>query len=95
MPASATNALPATTRVARRRRAVPWLFFILPGGAWADRFDRRHVAAFANGIDGLVAVLLAVMTWADALNLPPESASGLQSSSRKARHADLHTAPLF
>ena len=20
---------------------LPWLFFILPGGAWADRFDRR------------------------------------------------------
>ena len=20
---------------------LPWLFFILPGGAWADRYDRR------------------------------------------------------
>ncbi|MFN3499236.1 MAG: hypothetical protein ACK40A_12610, partial [Pannonibacter indicus] len=28
----------------------------------ADRFDRRHVAAFANGIDGLVAVLGYVFT---------------------------------
>ena len=47
------------------------LFVLTPvAGLAADRFDRRHVAAFANGIDGLVAVLLAVMTWADALNLP-------------------------
>ncbi len=23
---------------------LPWLFFILPGGAWADRYDRRAVA---------------------------------------------------
>jgi len=22
---------------------LPWLVFILPGGAWADRFDRRHL----------------------------------------------------
>ncbi len=47
------------------------LFVLTPvAGLAADRFDRRHVAAFANGIDGLVAVLLAVLTWADALNLP-------------------------
>jgi MFS family permease len=47
------------------------LFVLTPiAGLAADRFDRRHVAAFANTIDALVAVLLAVMTWADALNLP-------------------------
>lgn len=47
------------------------LFLLTPlAGLAADRFDRRHVAAFANGIDGCVAVLLAVMTWQDALNIP-------------------------
>ncbi len=47
------------------------LFLLTPvAGLAADRFDRRHVAAFANGIDGGVAVVLAVMTWADALTLP-------------------------
>lgn len=47
------------------------LFVLTPlAGLAADRFDRRHVAAFANGIDGGVAVVLAVLTWADALNLP-------------------------
>ena len=47
------------------------LFLLTPvAGLAADRFDRRHVAAFANGIDACVAVLLAVMTWQDALNIP-------------------------
>lgn len=47
------------------------LFVLTPvAGLAADRFDRRHVAAFANGIDGCVAVLLAVLTWQDALSIP-------------------------
>jgi MFS family permease len=47
------------------------LFLLTPvAGLAADRFDRRHVAAFANGIDGCVAVVLALATWADALSLP-------------------------
>jgi MFS family permease len=47
------------------------LFVLTPvAGLAADRFDRRYVAAFANGIDGVVAALLAVLTWADALNIP-------------------------
>jgi MFS family permease len=47
------------------------LFLLTPvAGLAADRFDRRHVTAFANGIDGLVAVLLTVLTWQDALNIP-------------------------
>ncbi len=47
------------------------LFVLTPvAGLAADRFDRRHVAAFANGIDAGVAVVLAVLTWQDALNLP-------------------------
>jgi MFS family permease len=47
------------------------LFLLTPvAGLAADRFDRRHVAAFANGIDGCVAAVLALLTWADALNIP-------------------------
>ena len=47
------------------------LFVLTPvAGLAADRFDRRHVAAFANGIDACVAAVLALATWADALNLP-------------------------
>jgi len=47
------------------------LFVLTPvAGLAADRFDRRNVAAFANGIDACVAALLAVMTWQDALTIP-------------------------
>lgn len=47
------------------------LFLLTPvAGLAADRFDRRHVAAFANGIDGCVAVALALLTWQDALTIP-------------------------
>ncbi|MBK2942473.1 MFS transporter, partial [Klebsiella pneumoniae] len=45
------------------------LFLLTPvAGLAADRFDRRHVAAFANGIDAAVAALLAALTFAEALN---------------------------
>lgn len=42
---------------------LPWLFFILPGGAWADRYDRRVLRmrldiARAVVMTGLVAVVL-------------------------------------
>ena len=42
---------------------LPWLFFILPGGAWADRYDRRLLRmrldmARAVVMAGLVAVIL-------------------------------------
>ena len=42
---------------------LPWLFFILPGGAWADRYDRRVLRmrldmARAVVMAGLVAVIL-------------------------------------
>lgn len=47
------------------------LFLLTPvAGLAADRFDRRHVAAFANGIDASVAILLAALTWQDALSIP-------------------------
>jgi MFS family permease len=42
---------------------LPWLFFILPGGAWADRYDRRLLRmrldiARALIVTGLVGVIL-------------------------------------
>jgi MFS family permease len=47
------------------------LFVLTPlAGLAADRFDRRHVAAFANAIDAAIAAVLAVLTWQDALTLP-------------------------
>jgi len=47
------------------------LFLLTPiAGLAADRFDRRYVAAFANAIDCLIALLLAVLTHNESLNLP-------------------------
>lgn len=49
---------------------IPLMLLTPIAGAAADRFDRRKVAAFSNAIDCIVALTLAVLTWADALNLP-------------------------
>lgn len=47
------------------------LFVLTPvAGFAADRFDRRYVAAFANGIDCTIGLALAILTLADALTLP-------------------------
>jgi MFS family permease len=47
------------------------LFFLTPvAGLVADRFDRRRVAALANSVDLGVALVLGLVTAADALNLP-------------------------
>ena len=47
------------------------LFFLTPiAGIAADRFDRRRVVMFANGIDAGIALALAWTTWADVLTLP-------------------------
>lgn len=47
------------------------LFFLTPvAGIAADRFDRRRVVMFANGIDAGIALALAWATWTDALTLP-------------------------
>lgn len=37
---------------------LPWLVFILPGGAWADRFDRRRLRM---GIDTLRAIVMGAL----------------------------------
>lgn len=47
------------------------LFLLTPvAGVAADRFDRRHVVIFANGIDALIALLLALFTLLGAMTLP-------------------------
>lgn len=47
------------------------LAVLTPVAGWvADRYDRRRVAIFANGIDGIVALTLAIMTMNDMVNLP-------------------------
>jgi hypothetical protein len=33
---------------------IPWLIFILPGGAWADRYDRRMLRVSLDVVRGLV-----------------------------------------
>lgn len=44
---------------------LPWLFFILPGGAWADRFDRR---ALRMRLDWARAAVMAVLVAAIAFD---------------------------
>jgi MFS family permease len=47
------------------------LFILTPVAGWAaDRFDRRRVVLFANVIDTCIAVILGLLTHADALTLP-------------------------
>ncbi|MFE5408782.1 MFS transporter [Microbacterium sp. NPDC056569] len=48
---------------------LPWLVFGLPAGMIVDRFDRRWIMAVANGIRGLAAVGLAVLTVTGALDI--------------------------
>ncbi|MEV4688459.1 MFS transporter [Microbacterium sp. LWH3-1.2] len=48
---------------------LPWLVFGLPAGVIIDRFDRRWIMAIANGIRGLAAVGLAVLTVTGALDI--------------------------
>lgn len=49
---------------------VPFFLLTPVAGLAADRFDRRHVAAFANLIDCSIASALAFLTLHDGLNLP-------------------------
>ena len=44
---------------------------LTPVAGWAaDRFERRTVARIANGVDMIVALILAWLTYADSLSLP-------------------------
>lgn len=49
---------------------LPLLLLSPVAGLAADRFDRRVVAALANLVDSALAIVLALLTWYDALNLP-------------------------
>ncbi|MFM8541870.1 MAG: MFS transporter, partial [Chakrabartia sp.] len=47
------------------------LAILTPVAGWvADRFDRRHIAILANGIDASIALSLAILSANDALTLP-------------------------
>jgi len=48
---------------------VPWLVFGLPAGMIVDRFDRRRIMALANGLRGLAAVGLAMLTVTGTLDI--------------------------
>lgn len=48
---------------------LPWLVFGLPAGMIVDRFDRRWVMAFANGLRGAAAVVLAALTVSGAIDI--------------------------
>lgn len=59
-------ALIAGLAVAER---LPWLVFILPGGAWADRYDRRRLRVLLDVIRAVVVAGLAMLIAVDAASL--------------------------
>ena len=48
---------------------LPWLFFILPGGAWADRFDRRVLRMRLDWARAVVMSLLVAAISFDQLSI--------------------------
>jgi MFS family permease len=48
---------------------LPWLVFILPGGAWADRYDRRRLRVLLDVIRAVVVAVLAMLIAVDAASL--------------------------
>jgi MFS family permease len=60
---------PAAVSIVGAVRFVPILFFALFGGLVADRYDRRKVLFLTETAMGLVALLLALLTWSDAIQL--------------------------
>jgi MFS family permease len=45
---------------------MPMVLFSVAGGTLADRFDRRHIVVAASFLSFVAAMVLAVMTWANA-----------------------------
>lgn len=48
---------------------LPWLFFILPGGAWADRFDRRQLRMRLDIARAVVMAVLVAAIVADRVSI--------------------------
>src|SRR5919202_4749518 len=48
---------------------VPHIAFLLVGGAWSDRFDRRVVMLCADGLRGLAITAMAVLSLTGTLEL--------------------------
>src|SRR5512146_814794 len=60
---------PAAVSIVGAVRFVPILFFALFGGLVADRYDRRKVLFLTQTVMGLVALGLALLTWAGTIQL--------------------------
>ncbi len=48
---------------------VPWLLLILPGGAWADRFDRRNLRMRLDGARAVIMAALVVVVALDQVSV--------------------------
>ena len=48
---------------------LPWLLFILPGGVWADRFDRRKLRVYLDIARAVVMAALAVVIVLDQVSI--------------------------
>jgi MFS family permease len=48
---------------------IPWLIFILPGGAWADRYDRRMLRVSLDIVRGMVMASLVYTIAVDRLTI--------------------------
>jgi MFS family permease len=61
---------PALVAGATLAGSLPWLFFALPAGAYADRLDRRHTMRNVNLVRVVAVGGLALVAWADVASLP-------------------------
>lgn len=66
--ASLTNS-PLLIALAPVMQGLPWLLFGLHAGAIADRFDRKRLVMFANGIRALIISVLVVFIVTGAANI--------------------------
>ena len=48
---------------------IPWVLFILPGGAWADRYDRRRLRVLLDVLRAMIVGLLALLVGVDAASI--------------------------
>ncbi|MBI4233528.1 MAG: MFS transporter [Chloroflexi bacterium] len=60
---------PLWVGIAAGLRGLSTLLFSLPGGVLADRVDRRRLLAVGQGVNGLVALALAMLTLTGAIQL--------------------------
>jgi MFS family permease len=61
---------PALVAGATLAGSLPWLFFALPAGAYADRLDRRRTMTAVNLVRVVAIGSLALAEWADLASIP-------------------------